>query len=161
MHDAVSDWRDGLGSDPQPHNISAAAVGRSLSLSLHPLPSAGLVALAGARTQKLVDLAEKFFVKEPELWASSRLLYSSILADTVADHRPNNEDLGRLVMLKWTLGLSSQEVASCHQRVGGWVGSWRPLFIYFFLAPECDFSLFDFRFSGHLAFLSRDVRSPC
>lgn len=65
-----------------------------------------------------MDLAEKFFVKEPELWASSRLLYSSILADTVADHRPNNEDLGRLVMLKWTLGLSSQEVASCHQKVG-------------------------------------------
>lgn len=57
-------------------------------------------------------------MKEPELWASSRFLYSSILTDTVADHRPNNEDLGRLVMLKWTLGLSSQEVAACHQRVG-------------------------------------------
>lgn len=75
---------------------------------------------------KLVDLAEKFFVKEPELWASSTLLYSSILTDTVADQRPNNEDLGRLVMLKWTLGLSSHEVASCHQRVG-FGGVWRPL----------------------------------
>lgn len=74
---------------------------------------------------KLVDLAEKYFVQEPALWESSRFLYSSILADTVANHRPNNEDLDHLVMLKWTLGLSSQEVASCHQKVG-WV-SWRCL----------------------------------
>lgn len=66
---------------------------------------------------KLVDLAEKYFVKGPELWESSRLIYSSVLADTVAEHEANTEDLGRLVMLKWTLGLSSQEVASCHHKV--------------------------------------------
>lgn len=65
-----------------------------------------------------MGLAEKYFVKGPELWESSRLIYSSVLADTVAEHEPNTEDLGRLVMLKWTLGLSSQEVASCHHKVG-------------------------------------------
>ncbi|CBJ27230.1 conserved unknown protein [Ectocarpus siliculosus] len=67
--------------------------------------------------EQLMDLAEKYFVKGPELWGSSRLIYSSVLADTVAEHEPNTEDLGRLVMLKWTLGLSSQEVASCHHKV--------------------------------------------
>ncbi|CAM9821657.1 unnamed protein product [Ectocarpus sp. 6 AP-2014] len=67
--------------------------------------------------EQLVDLAEKYFVKGPELWGSSRLIYSSALADTVAEHQPNTEDLGRLVMLKWTLGLSSQEVALCHHKV--------------------------------------------
>lgn len=77
--------------------------------------------------KKLVDLAEKFFVKEPETWESSRLLYCSILVDTVADHRPNSEDLGSLVMLKWTLGLTSQEVASCHQKVRC-VAFWCPPF---------------------------------
>lgn len=65
-----------------------------------------------------MGLAEKYFVKGPELWESSRFIYSSILADTVAEHEPNTDDLGRLVMLKWTLGLSSQEVASCHHKVG-------------------------------------------
>ncbi|CAM9275179.1 unnamed protein product [Ectocarpus fasciculatus] len=67
--------------------------------------------------EQLVDLAEKYFVKGPELWESSRLIYSSVLADTVAEHEANTEDLGRLVMLKWTLGLSSQEVASCHHKI--------------------------------------------
>ncbi|CAB1098104.1 unnamed protein product [Ectocarpus sp. CCAP 1310/34] len=66
---------------------------------------------------KLVGLAEKYFVKGPELWESSRLIYSSVLADAVAEHEPNTEDLDRLAMLKWTLGLSSQEVASCHHKV--------------------------------------------
>lgn len=56
-------------------------------------------------------------LKEPQLWESSSLLYSSILSDTVADHEPNTDDLGRLVMLKWTLGLDPREVAACHQMV--------------------------------------------
>lgn len=57
------------------------------------------------------------------MWESACLLYSAILADTVADGRANTEDLARLVALKWTLGLGPQDIASCHQKVGGcqWV----------------------------------------
>lgn len=59
-----------------------------------------------------------YYVKEPELWESSRMLYSSVLADTVSDHRASTEDLARLVALKWTLGLGPQDIAACHQNVG-------------------------------------------
>lgn len=67
--------------------------------------------------KKLVDLAAEYYVKESELWKTSRLLYTSVLADTVADENPNTEDLGRLVQLKQILRLSYKEVATCHQKV--------------------------------------------
>ncbi|CAM9327973.1 unnamed protein product, partial [Scytosiphon promiscuus] len=67
--------------------------------------------------RQLVDLAAKYFVKESELWESSRLLYASVLADLAADDKSNTEDLSRLVMLKRTLRLSSAEIAMCHHGV--------------------------------------------
>lgn len=66
---------------------------------------------------QLVDLGEKYFVKEPELWRSSQLLYSSVLMEAVTDHHPDMDDLARLVALKDTLGLSPMDVAACHQQV--------------------------------------------
>lgn len=98
---------------------------------------------------QLVLLGEKYFVKEPELWRSSQLLYSSVLMDAVTDHHPDMDDLARLVALKDTLKLSPMDVAACHQQVcvigvfkkptrclvlsimrplrraGGWAGGWR------------------------------------
>lgn len=69
------------------------------------------------RVPQLVDLGEKFFVKEPELWQSSRVLYSAILTDTVTDQRTNTDDLGILSALKETLRLGHEDVAACHQKV--------------------------------------------
>ena len=57
-------------------------------------------------------------MKEPEVWESARLLYSSVLADTVTERRADTEDLPRLVTLKWTLGLGPKDIASCHHKVG-------------------------------------------
>lgn len=65
-------------------------------------------------------------MKEPEVWESARLLYSSVLVDTVAERPANTEDLPRLVALKWTLGLGPEDIASCHQKVAREGGSgWR------------------------------------
>ncbi|CAN0077716.1 unnamed protein product, partial [Sphacelaria rigidula] len=66
---------------------------------------------------QLVELGEKYFVKEPELWNSGNLIYSSVLKDTVANHRSDVDDLTRLITLKDTLGLSAADVAACHQQV--------------------------------------------
>lgn len=68
-------------------------------------------------TAQLVELGEKYFVKEPELWNSGNLIYSSVLKDTVANHRSDVDDLTRLITLKDTLGLSAADVAACHQQV--------------------------------------------
>lgn len=56
-------------------------------------------------------------MKEPELWKSSRVLYSAILTDTVTDHRTNADDLDILSALKGTLGLGHEDVAACHHEV--------------------------------------------
>lgn len=69
------------------------------------------------RPLQLLELGDKFFVKEREFKAFSSWLYSSILQDLISVRQPDLEDLARLVALKTTLELAPPEVAACHERV--------------------------------------------